>query len=191
MAAQRAKHRARTPPGRSKRTFIECTCACSSKGPNGCKDIRVCPPSPRQTGRSCSFKSRLGASTTSLTTINGTSQSMSTSRNDRPPTRKGNHPVMGVHTEPANDTNRRNLQKCYLGISWFSGCDQGSPIESICGPRGEFLKTACNDQCLRTKSRANDFPAVPGALATAGSSQPEALQGRQGCCTELPSALPA
>ena len=97
----------------------------------------------------------------------------------------------GLHTEPANDTNRRNLQKCYLGISWFSGCDQGSPIESICGPRGEFLKTACNDQCLRTKSRANNFPAVPGPLATAGSSQPEALQGRQGCCTELPSALPA
>ena len=105
MAAKRAKHRARTLPvdakpgmvelTASKRTFIECTCACSSKDPHGCKDIRVCPPSPRQTGRSCSFKSRLGASTKSLTTINGTSQSMSTSRNDRPPTRKGNHPVMG------------------------------------------------------------------------------------------------
>ena len=44
----------------------------------------------------------------------------------------------GLHTEPANDTNRRNLQKCYLGISWFSGCDQGSPTKTMCGPRGEF-----------------------------------------------------
>ena len=36
------------------------------------------------------------------------------------------------------DTNRHNLQKCYLGISWFSGCDQGSPTKTMCGPRGEF-----------------------------------------------------
>ena len=120
MAAKRAKHRARTlrvdaKPGMveltaSKRTFIECTCACSSKGPNGCKDIRVCPPSPRQ-GRSCSFKGRLGASAKSLTTINGTPQSMSTGRNDQATIRSRS---WGLHTEPANDTNRRSLPPLIL-----------------------------------------------------------------------------
>ena len=48
----------------SKATFTECTCAFSSKDPNGCKDIRVCLPSPRrQKGGSCSSKNRLGAIT--------------------------------------------------------------------------------------------------------------------------------
>ena len=66
--------------------------------------------------------------------------------------------------------------------------DQGSPIESICGPRGEFLKTARNDQCLRAESRANDFPAVPGAPATTGSSWSAVLQGPVGF--HLQSARP-
>ena len=59
---------------------------------------------------------------------------------DRPTSNKEWQPSVhgGLHTEPAKDTNRRNLQKCYLGISWFSKCDQGSPTKTICGPRGEF-----------------------------------------------------
>ena len=54
---------------------------------------------------------------------------------------------------------------------------RAAPPKAFAG-RGGNLKTTRNDQRLRTKSRANDFPAAPRALATAGSSQPEALQGR-------------
>ena len=161
MAAKRAKHRARTlrvnaKPGMveltaSKRTFIECTCACSSKGPNGCKDIRVCPPSPRQTGRSCSFKSRLGASAKSLTTINGTSQSMSTGRNDRPPTRNGNHPFMGGSIPSLPRT--RTAAICKNAILGFAGsldAIRAAPPKPCAGRAGNF-RTARNDQSPRTQ----------------------------------------
>ena len=75
-----------------------------------------CLPSPRrQKGRSCSFKSRLGASAKSLTTINGTSQSMSTGRNDRPPTRKGNHPFMGA---PYRACQRHEPPQSVRILSW-------------------------------------------------------------------------
>ena len=170
---------ARTPPGRSKRTFIECTCACSSKDPNGCKDVRVCPPSPRQTGGLALSKAGW-ASAKSLTTINGTSQSMSTSRNDRPPTRKGNHPFMGA---PYRACQRHEPPQSAKMLSWdflIRMLIRAAPLKAFAG-RGGNSSSARNDQCLRTKSRANDFPAVPGAPATTGSSWSAALPGHGGC----------
>ena len=151
MAATRAKHRARTlpvdaKPGMVELTFIECTCACSSKGPNDCKDIRVCPPSPPQT---CSFKSRLGASAKSLTTINGTSQSMSTSRNDRPPTRKGNHHGGSIPSLPTTRT-AAICKNAILGFPGSLDAIRAAPPKPCAGRAGNF-RTARNDQSPRTQ----------------------------------------
>ena len=125
----------------SKRTFTECICAYSSKDPNGRKDIRVCLPRGRQKGGSCSLQKQAGGKHT-LTTINGTSQSISTGRNDRPPrmARKGNNPFMAGSVPRLPTT--AICTNAILGFPGSVDVDQGSPIESICGPRGEFLKTA-------------------------------------------------
>ena len=55
--------------------------------------------------------------------------------------------------------------KCNFGISWFCGCDQGSPTKSICGPRGEFQNhTQRPTARLRTKSRETIFQPCLGLL---------------------------
>ena len=92
------------------------------------------------------------------TKTNCTSQRMSASRSERPPrmARKGNHRFMGLHT---------------VSVHVCQQCGQ-KHVQAA----GEFQNhTRRPTARLRTKSRANDFPAVPPA--TAGSSRPEALQG--------------
>ena len=73
----------------------------------------------------------------------------------------------GLHTEPANDTNRRNLQKCYLGISWLSGCDQGSPTKTMCGPRGEFQNRTQRSESQNAAGRRKRDSARLGLLRPA------------------------
>ena len=90
----------------------------------------------------------------------------------------------GVHIEPAND--RKTNAILGLLVLWVL---TGQPHQKHLRTAGGISKPHA-DQCLRTKSRANDFPAVPRAAATAGSSRPAAPLVHQGRYMALPSASP-
>ena len=118
--------------------------------------------------------------------------SINVDRQEWPTSNKERQPSVHGGSIPSLPTTRTAAicTNVTLGFPGSVDVDQGSPIESICGPRGEFLKSARNDQCLRTKSRADNFPAVPRAAATAGSSRPAAPLVHQGRYMALPSASP-